>query len=446
MIEKRNLNKIAGLSIIPPFLKQSPENFGGARGILSPLFLKGVRGILKTHSFNSIAGIGMMFIILFLSGCTTFRSALPRPINDVLRPSSSATIIRVAIVLSKPSAVVSVIGPGTFYDKIHHRRIQRFSSIGRAVFTVKNGNVYINGYNTKSSHVIVLSDMPQSIKIQDKFKENIIYRGRIDIVADSNNSVTAINTLPLDEYIMGVVPRETFPAWPTETLRAQAVAARTFAVSHIQNGKGKQYDIVSPMHQLYGGASAETPSTTKAVLDTQGEILTYNGKILHTFFYTCCGGKTEEAKNIFSTIKEYPPAVDSPYCKGTKHYSWNYSVALNNCSQKLKNAGKYFPGKIRSVSVIERFNSGRVAKIKFSSRTKSVVLTGEECRKILGYNNIRSTLFKVRIKNGRVQFVGRGWGHAVGMCQWCSEVMARKEGLDYEQILNHFYPGAKIKR
>ena len=384
-------------------------------------------------------------LFILFAGCTTFRSALPRPINDVLRPSSYSKIIRVAIVLAKPSAVISVIGPGTFYDKIHHKRIKRFGSLGKTTFTVKNGKILINGYNTKSSHIIILADMPESIRLRDKFGENIVYRGRMDVITENNNSLTVVNTLPLDEYIMGVVPRETFPAWPPAALRAQAVAARTFAVSHMPNGKNKQYDIVSPTHQLYGGATAETPFTTKAVLDTQGEILTYNGKVLCTFFYTCCGGKTEEAKNIFPTIKEYPHAVDSPYCKGTKHYSWSYSVALPNCSQKLRKAGKYLPGQIRSVKIIKRFKSGRAAKIKFSSKTKSVVVTGEECRKILGYNNIRSTLFKIRIKNGRLQFVGRGWGHGVGLCQWCSEVMAEK-GFDYEQILKHFYPGTEIQR
>ena len=350
-----------------------------------------------------------------------------------------------AVVLEKPSAVISVLGPGTFYDKIHHRRIKRFASIGKTTFTAKNGQIFINGYNTKSSHIIILADMPRSIRLRDKFDEDIVYRGRMDVIADKNNLLTVINTLPLDEYIMGVVPRETFPAWPPAALRAQAVAARTFAVSHIPNGKGKIYDIVSPTHQLYGGATAETPSTTKAVLDTQGEILTYNGKVLCAFFYTCCGGKTEEAKNIFSTIKEYPHAVDSPYCKGTKHYSWNYSVALQNCSLKLKRAGKYLPGQIKSVKIIKRFKSGRVAEIRFSSKTRSVTITGEECRRILGYNNLRSTLFKVRIKNGRLQFVGRGWGHGVGLCQWCSKVMAEK-GFDYEQILMHFYPGTEIER
>jgi len=387
----------------------------------------------------------LLLLLLLFAGCTTFRSALPRPINDVLRPSSYAKIIRVAIVLTKPSATISVIGPGTLYDKIHHKRIKRFSSLGKTVFSVKNGSIFINNYNTKSSHIIILADMPQSIRLRDKFDEDIVYRGRMDVIADNNSSLTVVNTLPLDEYIMGVVPRETFPAWPLAALRAQAVAARTFAVSHIPNGKDKIYDIVSPTHQLYGGATAETPSTTKAVLDTQGEILTYKGKVLCAFFYTCCGGKTEEAKNIFSTIKEYPHAVDSPYCKGTKHYSWSYSVALPNCSQKLRKAWKYLPRQVKSVKIIERFKSGRAAKIKFSSKTKSVIIIGEECRRILGYNNIRSTLFKVRIKNGRLQFVGRGWGHGVGLCQWCSEVMAEK-GFDYEQILSHFYPGTEIER
>ena len=386
-----------------------------------------------------------LILILLLTGCTTFRSILPRPISDILRPASAAQKIRVAIVLAKPSAMISVVSPGIFFDKINSKKIQRFSTISRAVLKAKNGTIFINGYDTKSSHIIVLPDMPDSIRVQDKYGEFITYHGRLDVIASHNSLITLVNTLPLDEYIMGVVPRETFPSWPQEALRAQAVAARTFAFFHIQNANGKEYDIVSPTHQLYGGASAETPKTTKAVLDTHGEILTYNGKPLCTYFYTCCGGRTEEARNIFPSIKEYPHAVESPYCKGTKHYSWSYSIAFNNCARKLKNAGKSLNGKISSIKIIERFKSGRVAKIKFSSKYKSVVLTGEECRRIIGYNNIRSTLFKIKMKNGRLLFVGRGWGHGVGLCQWCSKVMADK-GFDYEQILKHFYPGSELIR
>ena len=297
-----------------------------------------------------------------------------------------------------------------------------------------------NGISLKTRKLLIIPDAEGSLWIND-----LPYRGKAEIIARSPGSLMIVNTLGLEEYLLGVVPKETFPSWPKAALRTQAVAARSFAIYHYHHNSKKDYDVIAPAHQLYGGMKAETPRTTKAIFDTEGQYLAYDGVPLCTFFYTCCGGKTEEAANIFPDVSSYPHAVHLDYCRGTKHYSWTYSVALSLCAEKLKRDGKPLNGPITKVAVIKRFSSGRVALIRFYSSTGHADCTGEECRRILGYNNLKSTLLKIRIRSGRLQFTGRGWGHGVGMCQWGSKGMADK-GFSYEEILAQYYPGAVLKK
>ena len=386
---------------------------------------------------------GLFLIIpILVSGCsTTFKGVLPSPVADSIHLPSSSNKVRVALKLAAPEIKIKVAGPGKIYNKINRKVLLKFNTLKEVTFTVAgNGVILFNNKPTNSKGLLIQPDITQTIWV-----DGTLYRGNIELFVTPQNKLLVVNKLGLEEYIMGVVPKETFASWPDAALKSQAVAARTFAIYHIKNHRKNDYDIVSPTHQLYGGMSAEDPRTTKAILETEGEILTYDGDILCTFFYTCCGGRTEKAENIFKTMKSYPPPVKSPYCKNTRHYSWNFSVAVPNVEQKLKLKGKSLNGPIIKVRVLKRFKSGRVSQIKFSSRKKSVVLTGEECRNIFGYNKLRSTLFKVKLKNGRLYFSGRGWGHAVGLCQWCSKGMADK-GFDYKKILYHFYPDSKIKR
>jgi len=389
---------------------------------------------------NLFTGLGLLVIPFLTFGCASaFRGVLPSPVADSIHLPSASNKVKVALKLSVPEVKIKVSGPGKIYDKTNRKILRKFNTLKGVTFKADGkGNILLNNRPIGSERILIQPDITQTV-----WADDTLYRGNIEIIVSSQQKLTVVNKLGLEEYIMGVVPKETFSSWPEDALKAQAIAARTFAIYHIRNHGKRDYDIVTPMHQVYGGMSAEDPRTTKAVLETEGEALTYNGDLLCTFFYSCCGGRTEKAENIFEKIKEYPRPVKSPYCKNTKNYSWKYSIAAANCEQKLKLKGKPLYGPIVKVRVLKRFKSGRVAKIKFSSRRKSVVLTGEEIRNIFGYDKIRSTLFNVILKRGRIYFSGKGWGHAVGLCQWCAKGMADR-GFDYEKILLHFYPGSEI--
>ncbi|MCX7848043.1 MAG: SpoIID/LytB domain-containing protein, partial [bacterium] len=377
-------------------------------------------------------------VILGCPSCTTLRSVLPEPLSEVLRPPQAPQLVRVALLRNAPSARLKVTGPGLIYDAARRRPIRSFTTLSDAIFTADARGVLLAGVPLGTSRVAILPDMPRTLWINGVF-----YRGDALIIAGNPGSLTVVNSLPLEDYLMGVVPKETFPSWPEEALRAQAVVSRSFAVYHIRHAGAAEYDLVAPSHQLYGGAAAEDPRTTKAVLDTEGEVLWYDGDILCTFFHTACGGRTEEASNVFARVKTYPPAVFSPYEADSPYHAWRYSIALVNCAEKLRRAGKWPGGPIRSVTVLQRFPSGRVAQLRFAGRDTSVVVTGEEVRRILGYDAVRSTWFNVGIRGERLEFAGRGWGHGVGLCQWSSKGMADR-GFDYQRILAYFYPGSTL--
>jgi stage II sporulation protein D len=128
------------------------------------------------------------------------------------------------------------------------------------------------------------------------------YRGRLEVFANSKGTLTVVNVIPLEDYVRGVVPNELSPGgWPElEALKAQAVAARTYAVSNLGRFAAEGYDLTPDTRsQVYGGRSTEHPLTDRAVAETRGRILTYKGAPINAVYTSTCGGRTEDGENIF---------------------------------------------------------------------------------------------------------------------------------------------------
>ena len=371
---------------------------------------------------------------LILTGCGVT--------SEVIIPVIGATInkqetVRVAIKSKVNSVMVNISGAGSYYDQASGSYMGRFTKVANAKITVENGFLAINGKagqgKYRSSRIMMVPENGALINV-----DGVNYRGQMEFISNGS-TLTVVNHLGLEEYLCGVVPKETFASWPTEALKAQAICSRSYTIAKCEENYQKDYDLTSPGDQLYGGASAEAASTTAAVYGTAGNYLEYNGKPLLTFFHTCCGGATEDGEKIFTYVRFYPSGVTSPYCKGCKHYDWEYSIGAANLASKLKAAG-YNPGNAAPLQVTKRFNSGRVAEIRIGSAT----LTGEQLRKAVGYDVIKSTRFSVSLNGSVYTFKGNGWGHGVGMCQWCTKGMA-DQGMTHEKMLEHFYPNAKLR-
>lgn len=143
------------------------------------------------------------------------------------------------------------------------------------------------------------------------------YRGDM-LIYNIQGRLTIVNILPLEEYLMGVVPSEMPSKWNYEAHKAQAIAARSYALANLNKRNSKGYDLKDTPHdQAYGGASSETPQTTRAVLSTRGEVLTYNDKIIPAYYHASAGGKTLSAGSVWNHDLPYIQSVDS-FDRGTR--------------------------------------------------------------------------------------------------------------------------------
>ena len=160
-----------------------------------------------------------------------------------------------------------------------------------------------------SDKIVIKTDPDAYISVKKKW-----YRGHFKLVNDGDG-LTVINDIPIEKYLRGVVPSEMPPAWEHEAHKAQAIAARSYALANLNKRGSHGYDLKdTPLDQAYGGASSETPQTTRAVLSTRGEVLTYDSKIIPAYYHASAGGKTLSAGEVWNH--------DLPYIQSVNSYDW----------------------------------------------------------------------------------------------------------------------------
>jgi stage II sporulation protein D len=323
------------------------------------------------------------------------------------------------------------------------------------------------------------------------------YRGEIQVLV-RDGRLTVVNSLPLEDYLLGVVPREMPAGFPLEALKAQAVAARTYALYVRTAGTYAEfgYDLVpTTACQVYGGVEAERESTTLAVRGTAGEVITYGGRYIGAFFHSTSGGFTESVEFVWGFA--------CPYLKGvpdldqeSAHHTWSLSLTQAELTAKLEAAGHGVGEVLGLEGVPPQGPGGRYLERLVAGRAGQARLRSEELRSILG---LRSTRFEVRGEKPKVEsvagrldlgavsvvgadgqatassatvsvlgatqlvaaalaeawavapvlvpatfiFDGHGWGHGVGLSQWGARGLAL-EGKTYRDILTYYYTGVTV--
>jgi stage II sporulation protein D len=219
-----------------------------------------------------------------------------------------------------------------------------------------------------------------------------LYRDHLEIRTASGAGLNAINAVDLEDYLMGVVPGESPASWPAAALEAQALAARSYALASNVNGKGfNQY--ADTRSQVYRGYLAETPSTNAAVAATTGEVVTYRGEVVTTFFFSTSGGETENVENVFTggSPKPWLKGVKDPYDDSSPYHRWGpFTYSRATMTAKL---GSWVKGRLRSFKVLQRGVSPRVVKARIKGTRGTTVVTGAQIRARLG---LRDTWFFVR--------------------------------------------------
>lgn len=273
------------------------------------------------------------------------------------------------------------------------------------------------------------------------------YRGALEL-RHKSGGLTAVNIVPVDDYLQSTVPEEMPTDWPAEALKAQSVAARSFSLASRGRHAGEGYDLCTTTHcQLYTGTAAEKTASTAAVRATRGEVLTYGGKPIEALFHTDSGGMTENSEDVWGSHVPYLRAVRDAQIKTLP---WTKTITRADLERKLAAKGHAI-GKVRSIALSplaigraakDRTASGRVKTMTVKGTKGAATLSGTTWRSLLG---LKSTLFDAKLTKDVVTFTGYGSGHGLGISQWGAKRLA-ETGKSYADILHHYYTGTTLQQ
>jgi stage II sporulation protein D len=372
---------------------------------------------------------------------------------------------------------------------------------------LREGKLVVNNNVIAAERVRIVPQKSANMEREEPLLDlnNRRYRGVVEIFRTQGAAgMTAVNVLSIDEYVYAVLTKMLSPEWPEQAIKAQAVAVRTFALYNIGKHVNEGFDLCDTVEcQVYEGQIADDPRILKAVEDTRGKVLLYQGYLISAFTHLSSGGYTENSETVIS--KSYP------YLRGVQdsdqtspYYRWQKKISPSELEALLKGAG-YTIGTLNAIEVskrmpapvnaVDRGISGRIKTITFIGSDGVVAITGEKVQALL---SLPSSLFDVAIavplanidsnitdsygdrdtkqiqinlppassgtfltdrpgihritgqKNETIFIDGFGWGNGLGLSQWGAKTMAEKAinpASDYfASILKHYYQGVTIDK
>ena len=373
-------------------------------------------------------------------------------------------MIRVGLSDGQASASLTADTAYTAYDALTGKELDKFAGKAVATVTVRGRSLAVNGKAVSVKSLRFSLTDSRTLRFLSVAGKQ--YHGNIVLTLADDGTITVINEVKLDDYIGGVISEEMSPSWPMEALKAQAVAARTFAVYSLGNHDEDGYDVCATTHcQVYGGIESESPEGLRAVSSTRGEIMTYQGKPIYAAFHASSGGMTAGGDEAGGNALPYLQPVRDAQDSATPNRSWQVSLSAKELSAKLAAAGIRV-GNLKAVELTplelgkgskDRYASGRVKEIRFVGTAQTVVVPGPKLRWMVG---LPSTLFDIRWgtekktspntkgkigisdQNALIVFDGYGRGHGIGLAQWGARAMAAKS--QYRDILNHYYKNVEV--
>jgi stage II sporulation protein D len=348
-------------------------------------------------------------------------------------PAPAASDIRVAIAEGLKTVEVGG-GPMMVSDLIGRSVVNDSPTWLRA--TLRNGVIEVAGRRVDGLRLA-----PADVGFLRA--NNREYPGALEIIKNGDG-LTLVNELPLEDYLAGAVKAEAGDKMPLEMLKAQAIVARTYAAYHRRLNAEKSYHLVaSTLNQQYIGRVPADSVVWTAVKETTGQVLLWQGELFPAFYHTDSGGHTEDPRVVFATANMpalKPVRVDFP--SASPYHRWRLELPLSELTALLLRGGVSV-GRVLSLDVIERSASLRVARIVVRGTAGTVTLRGNDLRRLVGYDTLKSTLFAVAVAGKVARFVGRGYGHGVGLDQWSAKAMA-EQGYSAQQIVAYYYPGGTL--
>ncbi|MEZ5357601.1 MAG: SpoIID/LytB domain-containing protein [Candidatus Zixiibacteriota bacterium] len=415
---------------------------------------------MKTYAARFSA---VVFFILLLWGC----GRVPR-VDEGAPPATRLPFVRVLLDDAERQHKVFAEGGEMAVDC--YKGDKRNSYFSRNTMIVMGEGAKLGLYDAKGQNLdydidrIIVSPRGNKriLSVNDKK-----YRGLFELTASSGQA-KLVNIIYIEEYLYGVVPLEIGPTpdEQIEAVKAQSVAARTYAMGHLgQYGEDAGYDLKADvMDQVYQGYSVEKEKFNEAVRATRGMVAVYNDIMIDAYYHSTCGGTTDDIEDVWDKdARPYLKMVhDNDACNISKYFTWKEyftgdQLALRIEQYLSREKGRDFQiGKLMDIRINALTPGGRTASITFETDQGRYTFDKEKVRWVVRRSDdtksiLRSANFTMDIKKNakgeieQVIFDGHGYGHGVGMCQMGAKGLAQK-GITFDKILKLYYTGIELKR
>ena len=369
--------------------------------------MSSLKSFFRSHKGNGWLFILFWFILALPAQALELRVAIKKNVTQLKVGSSTSAIVR-----NRAGQKIGELTPMTALEAQPQGNGITLEQLGSGEIIVEPTN---NGY----------------VWIGDRW-----YRGRTRLIRQGNG-ITAINHVDLEHYLYSVVGAEAVATWPIEALKAQAVAARSYALYKSSTAQKSLYDLDTTIStQVYKGLDSEYLTTHEAVNGTNGQIMTYGGRVILAAFHASSGGHTENVEDIWTSPLPYLRGVVD-YDQQAPVFEWTKVFSPDEISTRLGQVGR-----VKTMIPEKTTPQGRVVTMKVIGDRGTTTVTGKQLRKVL---DLRSTLFRVNTNGNNIQVYGRGFGHGLGLSQWGAYYLA-KQGIQYQQILSHYYQKAILSR
>ena len=271
-----------------------------------------------------------------------------------------------------------------------------------------------------------------------------VYPGAIRIYRMPDDTVAVVNLVDVESYIVGVVAGEVPSDWPADALRAQAVAARTYALYRYRTRREGEFDLhAGTRDQMYADARNIAPRVRRAVEETAGIVMMHRNHLFPAYYHSTCGGFTEDAQKVFSTPGlEFMRGLRCDYCRTSPRYAWSMSMPVAKALERLQ---AEYP-KLGAIQAVRLVAPGhRVEMVIVEDAHGEVSIPATRFRALLGADRLYSTYFTAYVSGGSLIFDGKGWGHGAGMCQYGARGLAL-DNKTYDQILKYYYRRVSLAR
>lgn len=380
----------------------------------------------------------LLSLLLIAVTLSAWRNACATPLSD------APQLIRVLITRLSASQPLTLSGPDLQYRTVSGE----WKALGSSVITVPACATPLT-----PTESVLPADALKPIEVRcpataitvQQSEKTFTYRGELRV--DSARS-TIVNTLSVEDYLRGVVPSEMPVSFPLEALKAQAVAARSYALASLGKHRDSGADVCDvDQCQAYRGASAETQNTDCAVFETKGEALVVGTRVLSAMYSADCGGSLAGMDQLGPSSVQPDCSEDGKaYCLENPRHEWEARFPV---AEVLRAAKETKAVELMAIEIASRDESGRAVQLRLTHDQGQTVIDAKVLRRTLGSSRMRSLLCTVSLdSNAReVVFSGQGWGHGAGLCQWGARGMALSSSKNnYQAILAHYYPGATLQK